>query len=702
MRREVQLTIAALAATMAATLLTVSDIVRVLAIRAQGHHWSGIAVECLFLVIVLYLVYGACVYQLARLGYLRRLAAHVPASEKELERVYRETDAPLLTVLIPSYMEETRVAQRALLCAALQEYPRRRIVLLIDNPPAPENEHDRRCLKAARALPRQVAALLEEPARLCSEALDNFLHRQAIATIDAEAESLMLAQLHEDVADWFERQANSYDTADHADELFVQLAFHDPARDCRAAAERFRVLGCGDSSAAMPDASTAELALRRLLIRFQTEIVSFERKRYENLSHASNKAMNLNSYIGLLGGRFQEARHGDALRLEAAPSGSADLSVPNSEFLLVVDADSVLTSDYALRLIHLMRSSGNERVAVAQTPYRTFPGAPGVVERTAGATTDMQYIIHQGFTQYGATYWVGANAVIRTAALVDIATSDRERGHVIRRFIQDRTVIEDTESTVDLLGRGWRLHNYPEPLAYSETPPDFGSLLIQRRRWANGGLIIFPKLLRHFGRKPPWRGAVMQAMMMTHYLTSLAAVNVGLLIVLSFSMEDSVRSAWLPLTAIPYYALYAWDLGLIGYRVADVVRVYALNLVLIPVNLVGVLTSIQQAITGTKAAFGRTPKVPGRTRVPGVYLISIYTLLGYWFLGILWDIIARRPVHALLTLANVGLLTYGIAGFIGLRNSLEDLLVAAGGCIRPAPSVKNRPGDSGARIFPIP
>ena len=43
---------------------------------------------------------------------------------------------------------------------------------------------------------------------------------------------------------------------------------------------------------------------------------------------------------------------------------------------------------------------------------------------------------------------------------------------------------------------GWTLFNYPERLSYSATPPDFGSLCIQRRRWANGGLLILPKLRR--------------------------------------------------------------------------------------------------------------------------------------------------------------------------------------------------------------
>lgn len=70
------------------------------------------------------------------------------------------------------------------------------------------------------------------------------------------------------------------------------------------------------------------------------------------------------------------------------------------------------------------------------------------------------------------------------------------------RYIQDRTVIEDTESSIDLIAAGWRLHNYPDRLAVSATPADLGVLVIQRRRWANGGLIILPKLLRYLVSRP--------------------------------------------------------------------------------------------------------------------------------------------------------------------------------------------------------
>ena len=51
---------------------------------------------------------------------------------------------------------------------------------------------------------------------------------------------------------------------------------------------------------------------------------------------------------------------------------------------------------------------------------------------------------------------------------------ERVGGFEIRRYVQDRTVLEDTESSINLATHGWRLVNYPERLRYSATPPYFG------------------------------------------------------------------------------------------------------------------------------------------------------------------------------------------------------------------------------------
>jgi hypothetical protein len=312
-------------------------------------------------------------------------------------------------------------------------------------------------------------------------------------------------------------------------------------------------------------------------------------------------------------------------------------------------------------------------VAVAQTPYNSIPHAPAAIERIAGATTDIQYIIHQGFTQYDATYWVGANALLRKAALVDIVVEDTERGFSITRYIQDHTVIEDTESSIDMAARGWKLYNYPERLSFSATPPDFGSLIIQRRRWANGGLIILPKLRHLLRGKAISISLAVQFFMRVHYLISITTVNLGLLLWLLIPAVDSLQTLWLPLSALPYYLIFTRDLRLLGYRRKDMLSVYALNLMLIPVNLAGVYKSVVQILTDRKIPFGRTPKVQSRTAASPGFVLAEYGLFLNWLTWGVMDLFSRRWLNGAFGLMNAAFMLFAILRFIGFKQSLEDI-----------------------------
>ena len=138
----------------------------------------------------------------------------------------------------------------------------------------------------------------------------------------------------------------------------------------------------------------------------------------------------------------------------------------------------------------------------AGTVFGSIPGSQIPIERVGGAVIDVQYHTHQGYTYWYASFWVGANAMLRMTALNAIRERVKVNGKMVVIYIQDRTVIEDTESTIDLVHKGWMIYNYPARMTFSAMPSDFGSLLIQRRRWANGGLIIIPKLLHYAFRAP--------------------------------------------------------------------------------------------------------------------------------------------------------------------------------------------------------
>jgi cellulose synthase (UDP-forming) len=626
------------------------------------------AYALLYLALVSVLVYGSLVYLVARWGHLVRLACHRRASEAELA-AFRLQPVPAVTILVPSYKEDARVVRKTLLSAALQDYPRRSVVLLIDDPPVPATRADAQALDEVRQLRAEVGQLLT-PMRDCAvRALAEF-EATRLTTAECVASTARgLANLMRDVSEWFADQARQYEIRDHADRLFVELAFlvdrRRFQRDAEALARR--------ADAGAVDVRMLRDGYRRLAQRFDVTLGSFERKRYANLSAEPNKAMNLNSYLGLMGGRFVECwEHGRLILRSAAPGGPG-LEIAESEYVLILDADSLLHPEYTVRLAHRLEQPDHRQVAVIQTPYSAFPGAEGALERIAGATTDVQYQIHQGFTHYHATFWVGANAMARMRALREIAEVRQERGFTIPIFIHDRTVIEDTESTVDLRQRGWQLQNYPERLAFSATPPDFGSLLIQRRRWANGGLLILPKLWRCAWKDGGRRMTVAEAALRLHYLTSLAASNIALLLLLAWGFDARLASLWLPLTAVPYYGLYAADVRRAGYRYRDVLGVYALNLLLIPVSLGGVLRSLGQAFTGQRSAFGRTPKVTGRTAAPAGYVASEITLLAAWLFMAGMDLYFGRRLNAAFGAVNAAFLFYALWRFVGVRPACEDL-----------------------------
>ncbi|MFT2536292.1 glycosyltransferase family 2 protein, partial [Escherichia coli] len=89
----------------------------------------------------------------------------------------------------------------------------------------------------------------------------------------------------------------------------------------------------------------------------------------------------------------------------------------------------MLLPEYAARLVYALQQPSNERVGIIQTPYSAYRGRRSHLERLAGATTDVQHIVHQGLTAFDATFWVGANAVIRWALLEDLRTVETVDGH---------------------------------------------------------------------------------------------------------------------------------------------------------------------------------------------------------------------------------------------------------------------------------
>jgi cellulose synthase/poly-beta-1,6-N-acetylglucosamine synthase-like glycosyltransferase len=619
--------------------------------------------------IVLVLIFGIVMHCLADFGFYLRRTRRATLPRVEIEEVHGEQDRQDLLVLVPSYKEEANVVRQTLISAALVEYPGRRVVLLIDDPPAPATDADAASLDAARRLPGEVQLLLDGPAARLGRELAAYEERERLGGVEPAAETVRLTELYRWAAGWLEAQAAGFADGgaglSHTDRLFVDRVLLEPARAHRAWAAELR--------RSTPGGVRIEREYRRLAALFRVELASFERKRYANLSHAPNKAMNLNSYLALVGGSFREVARPDGLHLEARGGDEASLRVPDAPYVASLDADSLMTWDYALRLVPVMERPGGERIAIAQTPYTAVPNPPALIERAASSSTDAQFFNHQGMAHFGASFWVGASALMRRAALDDIAIVREERGHTVRVYIDDRILIEDAAATADLLQKGWRVHHDGGRLSYSATPADFGALLIQRRRWANGGLLILPRLLRHTFRRPWSARKLVELVLRLPNLIAGGVAGLGLPILLVYRFDDSLVPLWMPLVALPYYLLYGVDMRLAGYRWADLPRVYALNTLLIVVNLGGTLNSLRQAWTGRPVPFQRTPKIAGRTRTPPSYLAAIYGLCGYALASAALDGMAGRWTHMLFGFVNGTAAAYGIVVFIGLAESRDDM-----------------------------
>ncbi len=592
------------------------------------------------------LFYCALAYQVIRWGTAQRARSVAQGWDTGLLKA----NAPEVTVLIPSFQESRRVVIGTALSAALATYRNKRIVVLVDDPP-----------DAVEALSETLQAI---------ETVRDWL-REASTIRDAalaKGDRLSIALAYADLAEWVDATARALQSESdpsfaHVDDFMVE-------RVLNVLSSRYR----NAARCLIEDRSADVDLLRDALCCIATgDIQSFQRKSYANLTHAPNKAMNLNAYLGLMGKGWKASKEQGRTFLIDAPAGTEDFLVDESTYVLTLDADSVILPDYILALVSVLEQTPS--AAVAQTPYLSFPGGLSPVERIAGATTDIQHLIHQGSGHYGAAYWVGANAILRMRALHDIATFRQEGEAKVTVFVQDKTVIEDTGSTIDLHDRGWHVHNHFDPMAFSATPADFGALAIQRKRWANGGLILFIDLLRSHFRHPRALRQLPRLVVQSHYLLSPAIGNIGILGLMLLWTSTPHAIFWTPLFMVPYFLLYMADLERMGYRWWELFGVSSLNLMLLPVNLAGILASLWQMLGGQRHKFVRTPKLATRTFIPPyAFLFNLAILLlmiGY----VVWGLVERKWLGTVIPALNVLFYSYGMVRFIGLRDGFHDLLL---------------------------
>lgn len=576
--------------------------------------------KALGILLMLALATALCVamtrYLVLRARALRRVRDHRRATRTELDAAFR-FGRPRMTVLVPSGGAEPARVSAALWSAALQEFPDLSLVLLIDDlHPADPAARARR--DATRRLPSEIAWALAEPHALCAEALEAF---RSAPGPDVQADEVWrLVVTYERAVQWLWDVAASRPATGHDDAFLVDQVFLALAEELLTEARRLRDRLDRED---LPTAVAVLDAHQRLVRLFSAR-----------LDYAEGRGL------------------------------PADLVVPDTDYVLVLEPDSLLVSEYGLRLVHELRRPGNADVVAIRAPHGAFPGAPTLVERVAGATLDLQHLHQLGTTSFDATPWAEGNAILRGEAVEDLVGSSAEP-------------------------RRWRLLTYPERLSYSATPPDFGSLVLQR---------VQP------GQVPG----------RSDHPRSFSWTNLAVPLLMLIPALDRLLSPALFLAAVPFLVAQALDLRRVGHRARDVWWVQALNLVLLPVNLVGAIACLEAVVArrfpfvrtnlspNRVAASGRLDPTPSfgrpapvaavrpdptvRTSAPALFVVAPYVVT------VLLSLLAWRAASAgywsgfVLAVLGCVLTLVGAVTFVGVGDAVDDLATALGYVRLPEPT----------------
>jgi cellulose synthase/poly-beta-1,6-N-acetylglucosamine synthase-like glycosyltransferase len=304
----------------------------------------------------------------------------------------------------------------------------------------------------------------------------------------------------------------------------------------------------------------------------------------------------------------------------------------DTEFVAVLDADHVPHRTFLQRTLPYFNDPG---LAVVQTPQDfynedSFEHVPRRRGRGRGrpAYTEQSLFyraIQPGKNRWGAAFWCGTPAVLRTAALRDVGG------------VATDSVTEDLMTTIRLHRRGWRTVFHDEVLARGLAAPTAEEYNLQRRRWGIGAM----QTLRH--ERPLRDPALSWQQRLSYAATFLAWFEplrlIGLLAIPPLVLLTGAAPIDVPLLVfagwfVAYFTMQFVAMKALGGREFRPIRSAVFDLIRIEASLAAVVVGW----TGTDLDFQVTPK--GRSearRIPIPRLLAAFSLLhlvaGAWYIA---------------------------------------------------------------------
>jgi hypothetical protein len=425
-------------------------------------------------------------------------------------------------------------------------------------------------------------------------------------------------------------------------------------------------------------------------------IKTFTRKQYADIQNKErNKADNVNAFLTYArGNSLVEVFVDGSLRLknaaEFASSGdvrSSDrLSFQASEYIAIADADQVLAPEFLRETVAVIIK--DPKLAVLQTAQNLQASDPNPVERVGALITNSLWQVFQrGVDANNGSYCGGTNCVIRWSALADVKKTT-ETGKV--EYFPTSNITEDFYLTLKMLQNAWRVRFMAKTLSQGMPASNLGDHFAQYWRYVEGPIEAtisdtIPMMLKNpsfaFSRSgfeflmkgvQPFYG-----WFLSFYLTVPFASALG--VKLPVVSPYMFWSTWGAMVLFNSNVTKAYT-RLVNGNYADHIRAGVLMFLHMPTFCHATYSAIKCQITGTKAAFVRTPKDGTRSRIPLKYSVPLLSfaslnaaslainIANFCSSGQVWML---EP--AFWSMLNVGIISYGLAKFNGVRNTLADL-----------------------------
>lgn len=171
---------------------------------------------------------------------------------------------------------------------------------------------------------------------------------------------------------------------------------------------------------------------------------------------------------------------------EHAKAGNLNhaLGIVEADLVAILDADHVASPEFLVRTLGYF---DDPLLALVQTPQDFYNRSS--FEHEVHDLEDDRFheqvlfyrAIQPGKNRWGAAFWCGTGAVVRTAALRDVGG------------VATDSITEDIQTTIRLHRRGWRTVYHNEVLARGLAAADAETYQAQRLRWGTGAM----QVLRH-------------------------------------------------------------------------------------------------------------------------------------------------------------------------------------------------------------